>query len=70
MIVYHNILGRLSEAGWSTYRLYKEKQLPNSVIGRLRNGDPITTTTIDTLCRLLDCQPGDLMRYVPDDQGE
>lgn len=69
MIVYKDILRRLSDAGWSTYRLQKERQLPNSVIIQLRAGKPITTRTLDTVCRLLDCQPGDILAYVPDEQG-
>jgi len=24
-------------------------------------------TTLDAICRALDCQPGDLLRYAPDD---
>lgn len=70
MIKYVNILNRLSENGWSTYRLQKEKQIHNGTIIQIRAGRPISTTTIDTICRLCNCQPGDLMVYVPDDQGE
>ena len=70
MIVYKDILKKLSAAGWSTYRLYHERKLPNSVIGRLRNGDAISTDTLDKICKLLDCQPGDILSYVPDEQGE
>lgn len=25
--------------------------------------------TIDKICTLLDCQPGDILEYVPDDEG-
>ena len=27
-------------------------------------------STLDSLCRILDCQPGDLLEYVPDEDGE
>lgn len=63
MIIFEDILGLLLAHGWSTYRLRKEKVLPESTIARLRNNEPITTTTIDKICELCDCQPGDLMRY-------
>ena len=66
MIIYRDILSRLSAAGWSTYRLQKERQLPNSVIIRIRAGKSITTQTLDTVCRLLKCQPGDVISWVPD----
>lgn len=70
MIVFNNILQQLSNAGWSTYRLQKEKQLSNGIIMQIRSGKPITTETIDKLCRLLNCQPSDLIRYVPNKQDE
>lgn len=63
MIVYNKILDKLKEAGYTTYRLRKEKILPDSIVQRLRDGRPITTDTLDTICTLLDCQPGDLIRF-------
>ena len=70
MIAYNNILGKLSEAGWSTYRLQQEKQLSNGTIIQIRNGKAITTTTIDTICSLLKCQPGELISWEPDEKAE
>lgn len=66
MIVYHDILGKLAACGWPTTRLQREKQISNGTIIQIRAGRPITTTTIDTICRLCGCQPGDIMTYVPD----
>lgn len=66
MIVFVNVLRKLAENGWSTYRLNKEKIIGNGTISQIRAGKPISTTTIDTICRLCNCQPGDILRYVPD----
>ena len=63
MIVYKDILEKLREAGWSTYRLRKEKILPNSVIIQIRAGLPITTATVDKICELLHCQPNDILEF-------
>jgi putative transcriptional regulator len=60
----------LTQNGWSSYRLRKERLLSEGTMSRIRNGQPITTETIDTICRLCRCQPGDLIRWVPDDQDE
>ena len=49
MIVYKDILAKLKEAGYTTTRLRKEKILPESTITRLRNNNPITTETLDTI---------------------
>ena len=66
MIVYHNILGKLASCGWPTTRLQREHLISNGTIIQIRAGKPITTATIDTICRLCNCQPGDLISYVPD----
>lgn len=70
MIVYHNILGKLASRGWPTTRLQREHLISNGTIIQIRAGKPITTTTIDTICRLCECQPGDLISYIPDPEKE
>ncbi len=44
---------------------------PNN-LGRIVSGDAraIRLETLESLCRLLECQPSDLFEYVPDDQEE
>lgn len=70
MIVYHDIMGKLSASGYSSYRIEKEKLIPSSTMNRLRHNGPITTDTIDTICRLCKCQPGDLLSWIPDESPE
>jgi len=38
---------------------------PAIVDKMLSNGD-VSTVTINKVCKLLDCQPGDIMSYIPD----
>lgn len=66
MIVFVPIMKMLADHGWTSYRLRKEKVLPEGTLSRLRTGQPVTTATIDTVCRLCHCQPGDILSYVPD----
>ena len=33
---------------------------------KLRHGDVVTTETIEKICNYLNCQPGDIMEFVPD----
>jgi len=37
----------------------------------LKNGraKAVRFTTLDAICRTLDCQPGDVLRWVPDGDG-
>ena len=61
-----DILEALKAKGYSTYSLRREKVLSESTIQKLRKGEGIAWDNIETLCRLLDCQPADLMEYVKD----
>ena len=66
MIVFSDILKLLSENGWSTYRLRRENEIGSGTIDRIRKGQSISTDTVDTICRLCRCQPGDIMSYKED----
>lgn len=65
MIFYKDVIEQLTAAGYTTYRIRKEKLIPESTMQKLRTGGAITTETLDTLCSLLNCQPGDLLGHVP-----
>lgn len=58
-----DVLEALKAAGFSSYKLRKEKLLGEATIQRLRKDEPVSWENIDTLCRLLDCQPGDIIEY-------
>ena len=68
MILYKiDILQQLKAAGYTSYRLQKEKILADSTLQKLRNGDTrITVENLNTICGLLDCQPGDLLEWTPE----
>ena len=68
MIVFHEPLKMLAAAGWNGARLQRERQISNGTIAQLRNGKPVTTETINTICKLCNCQPGDIIHYVPDEE--
>lgn len=61
-----DVLPALKEAGFSTYRLQKEKLLSSSTIQKLKKGVVVDNHNMATLCRLLNCQPGDVLEYAPD----
>ena len=63
-----DILAALKEAGYTTYKLRQEKLLGESVIQKLRNDKLPSWNELNTICRLLDKQVGDLVEYVPDEE--
>ena len=64
MIIYNDVLQQLKAKGYNTNKLRQEKLLSEGTLQRIREGKPITTETIDVICSLLDCQPGDILTYV------
>ena len=63
-IVYKiDVLASLKEKGYSSYRIRKEKLFAEDTMRRIRNKQPISWENIATLCRLLACQPGDIIEY-------
>lgn len=67
MIKYNKFWNLTKERGVSTYRL-RENGVFAATITKLRTGGNIDTVTINKLCALLDCQPGDLMEYTPESE--
>lgn len=63
-----DVLKLLKDHGYTTYRLRKDKLLAESTIQKLRNNKPISWDNIETLCKLLNCQPGDIMKYVEENE--
>ena len=64
-----NVIAALKEAGYSTYRIRNEKILTEAQLQHIRRNHLLTHDALDKLCRLLDCQPGDLLEYVSDKEG-
>ena len=63
-----DIIAALRAAGYSTYKIRNEKILTESQLQHLRRNHLLTHDAFDKLCRLLNCQPGDLVEYIPDEQ--
>lgn len=61
-----DIIAALREKGYRSTRIRNEKILGESTMQKFRTGEMISTDNIERLCRLLDCQPGDILEYVPD----
>ena len=66
-----DILAALKEAGYNTYRLQKEKLLSSTTVQKLRGRDTtLTIESLNSICDMLECQPGDLLEWVPDEKED
>lgn len=61
-----DVLSELKSKGFSTYKIRKEKIIGESVLQQLRNKELVSWASIDKICELLNCQPGDLLEYIPE----
>ena len=61
-----DVLAELKKKGFSSYAIRRDKLMSESTVQKLRSGNGLAWDSIDTLCRLLECQPGDLLEYVED----
>lgn len=59
-----DVVSALKEMGYTTYKIRNEKILSESTVQKLRAGKGVSWENIETLCRLLKCQPADLLEYV------
>lgn len=68
MISYQKLFDKLKAEGWSSYRVRKEKLIGQGTLTNLRNqSGGLDSKTLDKICRTFNCQPGDLMEYIPDE---
>lgn len=65
-IVYNKLLAMMEEKGLTTYKIRKEKIISEGTLQNIRNGKSITLDSVASLCNALNCQPGDILDYIPD----
>ena len=69
-ICFDKALKLMEVQGINSYTLKKTKAISQGVLTKLRRNQCLTTETINNLCKLLSCQPGDLMEYIPDEEAQ
>lgn len=70
MISYAAFWDSLKESQESTYALIKNHHISSSTLDKLRKNRPLNTTTINDLCRILNCRVQDVMEYIPCDNDQ
>ena len=65
-----DVLAELKAAGFTSYRLRNEKLMGESTRTKIRAGGLPSWHELDVICKLLKCQPGDLVEYVEDSTVE
>ena len=63
-----DILAALKEKGYNTNRIRTENLLSQSTLQKFRNKQGVSWENLETLCKLLDCQPADLIEFVKENE--
>ena len=66
VIKYDNLYKTMKKKDITTYKLINTYGLSRSLIDRLKHNKPITTVTLDDLCKILDCNVEDVLSYEKD----
>lgn len=68
MIVYSPLWETMKKKGISTYALINKFGMSSSTINRLRHNQGVTTQLIDDLCKILDCNVEDILKFEKEDE--
>lgn len=61
---YDKLFDLLKERGHSSNYWLRQNGIHPTTVMKLKKNQRINSDTIDMLCKLLDCQPGDIIEYV------
>lgn len=70
MIVFDNLWSTLKEKQITQYQLIKKYGISTGQLDRLRKNGNVSTFTLNTLCKILDCELTDIASYIPDANQE
>ena len=61
-----DVLEMLKSKGYTTFQIRKNRLFSEGTLTKFRNGIVVGASELDKLCKLLECQPGDILEYTPD----
>ena len=68
LISYENLWNVMKDKGISQYALIRQYHISPAQITRLKRNESVSTHTIEVFCRILNCEVGDIMKYIPDEE--
>ncbi len=67
MISYEPLYKTLKEKNISTYKLIQQYGISRSLLDRLKHNKPISTVTLNDLCKYLNCCVEDIIVYIDEE---
>lgn len=69
MISYNKLWKLLIDKGLNKKELIKLSGVSSSSIAKMTKGQNVTTDVLCKICKVLDCNFGDIMDYIPNEGG-
>lgn len=66
MIKYYKLLDVLNRREMTKEELRIKLNLSSATIAKISKNEFISLRVINDICKFLNCQPGDIMEYIPD----
>ena len=70
MISYTPFWNTLKNSNETTYTLINKYRISSATVDKLRKNRPLNTTTLNDLCRILDCKLSDIAEYIPSEEDQ
>ena len=70
MIHYNSLWETMSNKHFTTYTLREKHNIGHGTVQRLQKNMPVSTYTLDRLCKILDCRLDEVAEYLPDEEAE
>lgn len=68
MILYNPLWKTMASKKFTTYTLRIKYNMSGATVQRLQKNMPVSTYTLDKLCKILDCKLEDIAEYIPDEK--
>lgn len=68
MISYEKLWATMKKKGVSQYALIRKYGISPGQITRMKRNESVSTHTIEVFCKILDCDVGDIMEYIAEDE--
>ena len=69
MISYEPFYRTLKEKNITTYKLINQYGISRSLLDRLKHNKPISTVTLDDLCKILSCRVEDVLVFLDENDA-
>lgn len=70
MIDYSPFWKTLKSSNETTYTLINKHHVSSAIIDKLRKNKAMNTTTLNDLCRILNCELEEIAQYIPSNEDQ